>query len=61
MPVLKHSQKNYTFLIMSYFKAFTIAGKSAAGKAHEKLEWNADLVNNFFDIAEVSVNKKQIQ
>jgi hypothetical protein len=46
---------------MSYFKAFTIAGKSAAGKAHEKLEWNVDLVNNFFDIAEVSVNKKQIQ
>jgi uncharacterized membrane protein len=43
---------------MSYFKAFTFAGKSAARKALDKLEWNDDSVYWLDDIAEVSVNKK---
>jgi uncharacterized membrane protein len=43
---------------MSYFKAFTFAGKRAAGKALDKLEWNDDSVYWLDDIAEVSVNKR---
>jgi uncharacterized membrane protein len=43
---------------MSYFKAFTFVGKSAARKALDKLEWNDDSVYWLDDIAEVSVNKK---
>jgi uncharacterized membrane protein len=43
---------------MSYFKAFTFAGRSAAGKALDKLEWNDDSVYWLDDIAEVSVNKR---
>jgi uncharacterized membrane protein len=43
---------------MSYFKAFTFVGKSAARKALDKLEWNDDSVYWLDDIAEVSVNKR---
>jgi uncharacterized membrane protein len=43
---------------MSYFKAFTFAGKSAARKALDKLEWNDDSVYWLDDVAEVSVNKR---
>jgi len=43
---------------MSYFKAFTFVGKSAARKALDKLQWNDDSVYWLDDIAEVSVNKR---
>jgi uncharacterized membrane protein len=43
---------------MSYFKAFTFVGRSAARKALDKLEWNDDSVYWLDDIAEVSVNKR---
>jgi uncharacterized membrane protein len=43
---------------MSYFKAFTFVGKSAARKALDKLEWNDDSVYWLDDIAEVYVNKR---
>jgi uncharacterized membrane protein len=43
---------------MSYFKAFTFNGKSAARKALDKLEWNNDSIYWLDDIAEVSVNKR---
>jgi uncharacterized membrane protein len=43
---------------MSYFKAFTFNGKSAARKALDKLEWNEAAFNWLDDVAEVSVNKR---
>ncbi len=43
---------------MSYFKAFTFDGKSAARKALDKLEWNNDSLYWLDDMAEVSVNKR---
>jgi len=43
---------------MSYFKAFTFVGKSAARKALDKLEWNDDSYYWLDDVAEVSVNKR---
>lgn len=43
---------------MSYFKAFTFAGKNEAGKALDKLEWNDSAVDWLDDIAEISVNKR---
>lgn len=43
---------------MSYFKAFKFIGKSEAGKALDKLEWNNDSYYWLDDVAEISVNKR---
>jgi uncharacterized membrane protein len=45
---------------MSYFKAFTFAGKRSAGKALDKLEWNDSDYYWLDDVAEVTVNKRGV-
>ena len=43
---------------MSYFKAFKFLGKSSAGDALDKLEWNDAAYYWLDDVAEISVNKR---